>query len=122
MKELDDTHDSVQDYELLGGKKKGNNGFNYETRNDTKLIGRIQKLYPLVYQKLEIIKKIISLNFAYGILVERKKWKVNWAQFLEQVSSMGPKGHKPKLISQSRGKKRFVLVRLSAGHWVDNFF
>jgi hypothetical protein len=33
---------------------------------------------------------------------------------------MGAKGYKPKLISQSRGKKRYILVQLSVGHWVDN--
>ncbi len=42
MKELDDTHVSLQDCELLWGKKKGNNGFKYKSCNDTALIGRIQ--------------------------------------------------------------------------------
>jgi hypothetical protein len=52
-KELDDTHASFQDCELLWGKKKRNNGFKYETCNDVELWARIQKLYLLVYQKLE---------------------------------------------------------------------
>jgi hypothetical protein len=40
-KELDDTHASLQDYELLWGKKKRNNCFKYETCNDAKLIPKI---------------------------------------------------------------------------------
>jgi hypothetical protein len=72
-KELDDTHASLQDCELLWGKKKRNNGFKYETCNEIKLIGRIQELYPLVHQKPKITNNFISLSFVRGILVERNK-------------------------------------------------
>jgi hypothetical protein len=76
-KELDVTHVSLQDYELLWGKEKGNNAFKYEICNDVELISRIQKLYPHAYQKSKNTNNFISLSFAHGILAERNKWKVN---------------------------------------------
>jgi hypothetical protein len=61
-KELDDNHASLQDCELLWGKKKGNNGFKYETCNETKLVGRIQEFYPLV-PKTTNYKQMYFLKF-----------------------------------------------------------
>lgn len=91
-KELDDIHASLQDCELLWGKKKWDNGFRYKICNDTKLILRIQEIYPLVHQKPKITNNFISLSFVHGILVEKNKWKVNWARFEKKFLLWGQKG------------------------------
>jgi hypothetical protein len=49
------------------------NGFKYKSCGDVGLIVKIQELYPFVYQKTKIPSNSISINFTYGLLVERKR-------------------------------------------------
>jgi hypothetical protein len=74
------------------GQEKMAQWLKYESCGDARLIARIQELYPLVYQKTKIINNSIFVNLACGLLVERKKFKVNWARFVEQVQTMGSRG------------------------------
>lgn len=83
--ELEDAHASIEDYEALWGKNKGNNGFKVETCTDAGLLGRIQDLYPLVYQKPEMTNNSIAVCFACGILAEREGFTVSSTRFAEQV-------------------------------------
>ncbi len=56
-----------------------------QTCTDAGLLGRIQDLYPLVYQKPEMTNNSIAVRFACGILAERKGFTVNSTRFAEQV-------------------------------------
>jgi len=47
-------------------------GFKYESCGDARLIARIQKLYPLVYQKKKNTKNSIFVSFAHDLLAKRK--------------------------------------------------
>jgi hypothetical protein len=76
-KEFDGSHASIAKCEALWGKKKWHNGFKYKSCGDASLISKIQKLYLLVYQKTKITNNSIFVNFAHGLLAERKKFKVN---------------------------------------------
>ncbi len=84
-KEFDDFHASVAECEALQGKKKGHNGFKYESCGDVGLIVRIHELYPLVHRKMEITNNSIFVSFACGLLAKRKTFKVILTKFIEQV-------------------------------------
>ncbi len=66
-------------------------------------------MYTIVYQKIEITNNTIGVSFVKAIIVERRgRFKINWALFVAQVSSMGAKGHKGKGGHVNRkGKKNF---------------
>jgi hypothetical protein len=49
-KELDDSHASLQEREVLRGKMTHNNGFKYESYYDPSLISKTLELYLLIYQ------------------------------------------------------------------------
>jgi hypothetical protein len=83
------------------GQEKKAQWLKYGSCGDARLIARNQELYPLVYQKTSISNNSIFVSFACGLLVERIKFKVNWARFAEQVQTMGVRsiglGHDQKV-------------------------
>jgi hypothetical protein len=49
-KELNHFHASLEDCEVLWGKRKFNNDFKFLFYNDSSLVFKIHELWPLVYQ------------------------------------------------------------------------
>jgi hypothetical protein len=45
MKELIDSHASIDECETMFGKRKGNNGFIYDNCVELSLVARVEKLY-----------------------------------------------------------------------------
>jgi hypothetical protein len=99
-KELIDSHAFVAECEAMFGKTKGNNGFRYDNCVEPSLVARMEELYVIVYQKLDIINNTIGVSFARAVLAERKgKFKVNWAHFVAQVKGIVAKVHNGKVVN-----------------------
>jgi hypothetical protein len=96
-KEITDLHAFLANCEVLFGKRKGSNGFKLDGCKDVSVVVRVQDLYIVVHQKIEITNNTIGVNFAKAVIVERRgRFKVNYAFFVAQVSGMGARWHKGK--------------------------
>jgi hypothetical protein len=89
-RQMDVKYVNVQDCEAIWGKRYNNNGFKYKKKiTDVELFKFIKDLWPHVYQKDVNINNEINLAFVKGILAERKRWDVCWAQFIVKVQFIG---------------------------------
>jgi hypothetical protein len=61
QKELNDFCASLEDCEVLWGKRKSNNDFKFLLCNNSNLVFRIHELWPLIYQKPKIINNTITI-------------------------------------------------------------
>jgi hypothetical protein len=84
-RELNDSHVLAKECEVLWDPRQSNNGFKLCHSNDLTIDARIQKLWPLVYQKAKVTNNFISLTFASGILAEKKGHKENWVRYVAQA-------------------------------------
>jgi hypothetical protein len=73
MKELIISHASIVECEAMFGKRKSNNGFKYDNCVEPNLVARMEKLYVIIYQKLDITNNTIGVNFAKAVLVDKKR-------------------------------------------------
>ncbi len=108
-------HASLANCEVLFGKKKGSNGFKLDGCKDVSVVARVLDLYRVVHQKIKITNNTIGVNFVKAVIVERRgRFKVNWALFAAQVSSMGARWHKGKGGHVDRkGKNNFDFATMS---------
>jgi hypothetical protein len=102
-KEFNDEHASLEECEKKWGKKTLKDGFKHLHYKYSSFIARVQKLWPLVYQKDEVINNIVSLTFTNGVLVE-KIVAMNWAKVAIEALKQGGGSHKSNTQQKKIGK------------------
>lgn len=73
--------------EAVFGREAARSNYRYTDARDERIRERVEKIWPLCYGRADMDGvKLISLEFAMGIVYESTKKSVDWARFAEETN------------------------------------